>query len=128
MIKNPILQKDAEAFFQAEADLRAGYTRLSADEIAAALGVFHRSLVAAKPTLDQYRELAAQFAATLQAQAKTAPVSALNSGIIVRAACVAGLLPGIEVGSVDTMTPGAVLKLAGEVSAAIGQAFELPGE
>jgi uncharacterized protein (DUF433 family) len=127
-VKNHILQRDAEEFFKAEAELRLGYTTLTPAQIADALAVYHRQIIVARPTGEQYRELAAQFAEVLAQQTRAALPAALNNGVIVRAACLAGLLPGLSVESVGDMSPGTVLKLAGDVSAAISAAFALPGE
>lgn len=127
-IKSPILQRDAEAFFQADAELRAGITLLTPVDIATALGVFHANVIKGKPTPEQYRELAAQFTQALTLQQRSKPAGALNNGLLLRAACRAGLVVGLDESAVGEMSPGEVLKLASAVSEALQAAFDVPGE
>lgn len=127
-IKNDILQRDAEAFFRAEAELRAGFAALQPEQIAAGLVAFHKGIVQAKPNAEQYRELAAQFTLTLTQQQRPLVGGALNNGVIVRAAVRAGLLPGLAEDAIGEMKPGAVLRLANDITDALRVAFELPGE
>ena len=124
-MKTPLLQRDIEAFFDAENDIREGRYNLTPQVLTDALITFHREATKAGATGDTYRQLLGEFTNSLHltkrsTQAKAGPIA---NGIAVRAAMQAGIL---ETADVDAMPPWKVTQLATEILEAIKAAYEIP--
>ena len=130
-VKDELLQRDMEAFFRARADLTAGITDLQPADLADALIAFVKALRAAgEPANDQrFKALLAEFTTTLRQERQPEPLDApRNNGVVVRAACRAGLIADLGEDAVGDLSPGTVRGLARAVDAAILKAYEVPGE
>jgi hypothetical protein len=125
-IKTQLLQKDIEAYFDAEREIRTQRYALDAGSLTAALVMFHREVAKLGMTADQYRTLAAEFAATLRAIKRESVDMAgpVANGIAVKAAQRAGMLEGV--GDVGMLEPWRVRDLAMEIIAAMNAAYEVP--
>ena len=131
-IKDEWLQKDTEAFFKAKADLTAGITTLTPEKLAGALLAFVIALRESGEKLAdaRFKALLAEYAGTLrQAQQAKDDLDAVRyNGIVVRAACLAGLITDLEESAVGDLSPGAVRGLSQKIDAAFLICYEVPGE
>jgi len=129
-VKDELLQRDVEAYFKANADIREGLTDLTPRGLSEALVAFALALKEAGVASDKERFVAllAEFGATLRSQKRDAAVldSPRNIGVVVRAACRAGVLTDLEESAVGDMKPWQVTQAAGLVNDAIVAAFEIP--
>ena len=129
-VKDELLQRDVEAYFKADADIREGLTDLTPRGLSEALVAFALALKEAGVAADKERfaALLAEFGATLRSQRREAAVldTPRNHGVIVRAACRAGVLTGLEESAVGDLKPWQVREAAGLVNDAIVAAFEIP--
>ena len=127
-VKDELLQRDVEAYFRADADLRAGLVELTPEALTQALLGFVAAMKEAGVTLSDARftEVLREYAATLRAQRRAAVPGGLGTGIVVRAACRAGLLDGLTESAVGELKPWEVKQLSDSVDGAIGAAFDIP--
>ena len=129
-VKDELLQRDVEAYFKANADIREGLTDLTPRGLSEALVAFALALKEAGVASDKERFVAllAEFGATLRSQKRDAAVldSPRNIGVVVRAACRAGVLTDLEESAVGDMKPWQVTQAAGLINDAIVAAFEIP--
>jgi hypothetical protein len=131
-LKEELLQRDVEAFFEARADLMAGVSDLTDEALSQALLRFVQALRASGETIsdERFKALLAEYAATLRIQHKAArDLDATRyNGLIVRSACRSGLVTDLTEGAVGEMRAGAVRDLASQIDKALTAAFEVPGE
>jgi len=127
-IKDELLQKDVEAYFRAEADLKAGLIELTPEAASRAIIDFALAAREADKTMKDVRftELLREFGATVRAQSRLAIPEGSGNGCIVRAACRSGIVTELEEKSVGDMFPWQVTQLADKVADTISKAFEIP--
>jgi len=129
-VKDELLQRDVEAYFKADADIREGLTDLTPQGLSEALVAFALALKEAGVASDKERFVAllAEFGATLRSQKRDGAVldNPRSNGVIVRAACRAGVLMDLEERAVGDMKPWQVTQAAKLVNDAIVAAFEIP--
>jgi len=129
-VKDELLQRDVEAYFKADADIREGLTDLTPQGLSEALVAFALALKEAGVASDKERFVAllAEFGATLRSQKRDGAVldSPRSNGVVVRAACRAGVLMDLEERAVGDMKPWQVTQAAKLVNDAIVAAFEIP--
>ena len=129
-VKDELLQRDVEAYFKADADIRAGLTDLTPQGLSEALIAFALALKEAgvASDKDRFTALLSEFGATLRSRKREGAVldSPSNNGVVVRAACRAGVLTDLEENAVGDMKPWQVTQAAGLVNDAIVAAFEIP--
>lgn len=127
-VKDELLQRDVEAYFRAEADLRAGVVELTPDAVSQALIGFALAMKEAGLQVNDARfaELLREYGATIRAQRRTAAPEGLGNGIVVRAGCRAGIVVDLEESAVGEMRPYAVRQLAEQVAALLQAAFDIP--
>lgn len=129
-VKDELLQRDIEAYFKAEAEIRAGLVELTPAGITEALLGF---AVGAKDAgvagdKERFAALLSEFAATLRSQQRVNADLAgpRTNGVIVRAACRAGLITDLDEHAIGDMKPWQVLEATKLVNGAIAAAFEIP--
>ena len=131
-IKDEWLQKDTEAFFKAKADLTAGITTLTPEKLAEALLAFVIALRESGEKLvdARFKALLAEYAGTLrQSQRAREDLDSVRyHGIVVRAACMTGLITDMEEDAVGDLSPGVVKGLSQQIDAAFLVCWEVPGE
>lgn len=127
-VKNELLQKDVEAYFKAEADIRAGIVELTPEASSRAIIDFALAVRETGVQVNDARftELLREFGTTIRAQKRLVVPDGLGSGIVVRAACRSGLIADVEEGAVGEMLPWQVRQLADEVAEKLQASFEVP--
>jgi hypothetical protein len=127
-VKDELLQKDVEAYFRAEADLKAGLVELTPESASRAIIDFALAAREADKTMKDARftELLREFGATIRTQSRLAVPEGSGNGCIVRAACRSGILTEVEESAVDNMFPWEVTQLADKIAETISKAFEIP--
>jgi len=106
-VKNELLQKDVEAYFRADADLKAGIIELTPRAAQQALVDFAIATREADPKMKDTRfsELLREFGATIRAKSRLSVPQGSGNGIIVRAACRSGIVTELEEKDVGDMMP-----------------------
>lgn len=131
-IKDELLQRDVEEFFKARADLTTGIVSLTPDALSGALLMFVAALRESKEKLPdvRFKAMLAEYAALLRVpRLTTEDLDAPRyNGLIVRAACLSGIITDLEDGDVGELSPGVVRDLAASINNAINDAFEVSGE
>lgn len=128
IVKEELLQRDVEAYFRADADIRAGLMELTPEALTQAFLGFIAAMKEAGVTLSDARfaEVLREYATTLRTQKRSAVPGGLGTGIVVRAACRAGILDGLTEAAVGDLKPWEVKQLSDSVDSAIGAAFDIP--
>ena len=126
-VKTQLLQKDIEAYFEAERTLQDGRYGLTPENLTAALVVFHKAATEAAVNPKLYQILATEFTQAIRAaKSKThdtrGPVA---NGISLRAACIAGIIDGDQ-DAVGELQPWEVVQLTEKLSQAITAAYDVP--
>ena len=130
-LPDALYQRDVEAFFAAQREVKAGISRISPEEFSKAAGDFITAMKSsgAKPGSDEFMPIFREFTQGLYTS--QAPRSELSgperNGVIVRSAIRCGWIKGDD-DAIGDMHPAAVTWLAGEVNDLISAAFEVPGE
>ncbi len=131
-IKDELLQRDVEKFFKARSDLTAGIVTLTPEALSGALLMFVSALRESKEQLPdvRFKAMLAEYAALLRAPRMTADDldAPRYNGLIVRAACLSGIITDMEDDDVGELSPGVVRDLAASINSAINDAFEVSGE
>ena len=127
-VKNELLQRDIEAYYKSEADIRDGLVEIKPDDASRALIDFALAVreADAKVNDTRFSELLREFGITLRAQKRNALPNGLGNGMIVRAACRAGIIAGLDEQAVGDMQPWQVIQIANEVADAIQTSLEVP--
>ena len=127
-IKDELLQKDVEAYFIARADIDAGLIELTPDAASRAIIDFALAAREADKTMKDARftELLREFGAMVRSQYRLAAPAGVGDGSLLRAACRAGIVQGLEEKDVGDMLPWQVSELALQVVSAINTACEIP--
>ena len=127
-VKDELLQKDVEAYFKAEADLRAGLVEITPDAASRAIVDFALAVREADVRVNDARfaELLREFGTTIRAQKRLVVPEGLGSGVVVRAACRSGIVSDVEEAAVGDMLPWQVRQLADEVAEKLSASFEVP--
>ena len=127
-----LYQRDAEAFFKAQREIRAGMVSTPAKELADAIVGFLAALKGTdvKPGVPEFTTVFQEFAATLRIAHKPRDdVSAPEyNGVVARSAARCGWLEGWTEADVGDAKPAAITWLAGAVNRALAEAYEIPGE
>lgn len=126
-VKTQLLQKDIEAYFEADMEIRNNRYGLTPDTLTDALLAFHKAMMAAKVPANYHTALLSEFTqnvrAILNKPHQIGPV--LENGVHVRAACVAGIIDG-DPDAIGEMQPWEVTQLRDELTQAINKAYEVP--
>lgn len=127
-VKDELLQKDVEAYFRADADLKAGLIELTPKAAQQAIIDFAIAAREADSKMKDARfaELLREFGATIRAQSRLTIPSGSGNGIVVRAACRSGIVTELEEKDVGDMKPWQVDQLAEEIADAIAKSYEVP--
>jgi hypothetical protein len=127
-VKDELLQKDIEAYFRADADLRAGLVELTPGALTQAILGFVAAMKEAGVTLSDARfaDVLREYATTLRAQRRSTPPVGLGTGIVARAACRAGLVEGLTEAGVGDLKPWEVKQISDRVDNIISAAFDIP--
>lgn len=127
-VKHELLQKDIEAYYKAEADLKAGLVELTPESAQTALIDFAIAVREGDPKIKDTRftELLREFGVTIRDQRRLAAPTGSGNGMIVRAACRSGIVADLEEKDVGDMFPWQVIQLANEIADVISSAFEIP--
>jgi len=127
-VKNELLQKDVEAYYRAEADLKAGLVELTPKAASQAIIDFAISLREADSKMKDARfsEMLREYGVTIRAQTRLAIPSGSGNGLIVRSACRAGIVTELDEKDVGDMKPWQVIELANEIADIIAKSFEVP--
>ena len=130
-LPDALYQRDVEAFFFAQREVKAGIAHISPEEFSKAAGDFIAAMKVSgvKPGSDGFMPIFREFTQGLYtSQAPRSEMSGPErNGIIVRSAIRCGWIGGDE-DAIGDMHPAAVTWLAGEINDLVGAAFEVPGE
>lgn len=131
-LNDDLRQRDVEAFFMAQREIRDGRLSLPIKALAEAVAGFLKQLadMNIRPGTPDFATVFGEFSSTLRAthQPRRALTKAEDTGITIRAAARCGLVAGLAEDAVAEMRPAVVLWLAGEVDQAIGRAYSILGE
>lgn len=127
-VKDELLQKDVEAYFKVDADLKAGIVELTPEAASRALIDFAIAARESDPRMKDARfaELLREFGLMIRNQSRLNVPSGMGNGLIVRAACRSGIVTDLEEKDVGDMPPWEVVQLAEEIADKIDKAFEIP--
>lgn len=134
--RDDLRQRDVEAYFRAEREIRAGLHKVGGDEHASALISFTTELLKAKPKMEREKFSAAvslfQRGLLIQDERMGVLGEVETCGVYVRAAVRCEWLSQeeakIEENDVGDMHPGVVLFLSGEIQKEIAMSYEVSPE
>ena len=128
-IKRPLLQRDIEAYFSAEREIKKTRHGDTPQMLTDAIVKFHTSVSQIQNMNNaKYNVLAEQYAQLLRiSKISDDELSAAErNGISLRAAVAAGILEGCTPDDIDAMPPYKVTQLTVELSEALNEAYEVP--
>lgn len=131
-LNDDLRQRDVEAFFMAQREIRDGRLSMPVKSLADAVAGFLRQLadMDIRPGTPDFSTVFGEFSSTLRAthQPRRAITKAEETGVTTRAAARCGIVEGLAEADVADMRPAVVLWLANEVDQAIGRAYAISGE
>jgi len=127
-IKDELLQKDVEAYFRADADLKAARKELTPEAASRAIIDFALAAREADKTMKDARftELLREFGVMIRTQHLLTASEGAGDGNVVRAACRAGIVTDLEERGVGEMKPWQVSQLAIEIISLLNMSREVP--
>ena len=130
-LPDTLYQRDVEAFYAAQREIKAGIARISPEEFSKAAANFITAMKdsGVKPGSDGFTPIFREFTQGLYAS--QAPRSELSgperNGVIIRTAIRCEWIGGDE-DAVGDMHPAAAVWLANEIAGTVSAAFDIPGE